>query len=165
MWALAGYGRRSAMVLAVMLVGALATVPSSVAQGSGAAHKGAPIQRFLAISTDPHQNANPVLLAFGPIHAKGVDKAVSNHKDIFQFPAGSLTIRHQRVTGNRTHDPATCLFRFSERGTYQVVRGAGDYIGARGHGHYVLHGLFIACKNKPPDVVVFRIRAHGPLRL
>ena len=117
--------RRSVMVMALMLLAALMTVPSALAHGGGAAgqsSRSAPTQRFLAISTDPSDNAKPVVLGFGPIHAKGVDKAVNNHKDIFRFPAGSLVIRHQKVTGLRHHDPVTCLFRFSERGTYRVVR-------------------------------------------
>ena len=167
MQAVAGYRQRSAMVLAVMLLGALVTVPSSAAQGGGGVDRGAmgraPIERFLAISTKP--NAKPVLLGFGPIHAKGVDKAVSNHKDIFRFPKGSLIVRRQRVSRHRDHDPKTCLFVFSERGTYQVVRGTGAYVGAHGHGHYVLHGTFVACKNQPPEATVFQVRAHGPLRL
>jgi hypothetical protein len=153
------------MALAVMLLGALVTVPSSVAQGGGSAASGAPTQRFLAISTSPKENANPVLLGFGPIHAKGVDKAVSNHKDVFRFPNGSLIVRHQKVARTRAQDPTTCLFRFSERGTYQVVRGTGDYVGAHGHGHYVLHAMFVACRHQPPDAVVLKIRAHGPLTL
>jgi hypothetical protein len=155
------------MALAVMLLGALVTVPSSVAQAGGGVDRGvgarAPIERFLAISTK--ENENPVLLGFGPIHAKGVDKAVTNRKDVFRFPKGSLIVRHQRVAGHRDHDPATCLFKFFERGTYQVVRGTGDYVGAHGHGHYVVNGTFVACKNQPPDVAVFQIRARGPLRL
>ena len=165
MQSVAGYGRRSVMALAVMLLGALVAVPSSVAQAGGSAGSSAPIERFLAISTNPKDNASPVVLGFGPIHAKGVDKTVSNHKDIFQFPHGSLIVRHQPVARHRTQDPATCLFRFYERGVYQVVRGTGDYVGAHGHGHYVVHVTVVACKNQPPDAFVLRIRAHGPLHL
>jgi len=157
------------MALAVILLGALVTVPSAVAHGGGAAGQAtrdAPTQRFLAISTDPRDNAKPVVLAFGPIHAKGVDNEVTNHKDVFRFPAGSLVVRHQKVAGHRSHDPVTCLFRFFERGTYKVVRGTGEYAGAHGQGHYVLHGMFVACGHQgPPDVFVFQIRAHGPLQL
>jgi hypothetical protein len=157
------------MALAVMLVGALVAVPSSAAQGGGGADRGAvsrvPIQRVLAISTSTKPNAKPVLLGFGPIHAKGVDRPVNGHKDVFRFPKGSLIVRHQRVAGNRHHDPTTCLFKFFERGTYQVVRGTGGYVGAHGHGHYVVHGTFVGCKNQPPEANVFQIRAHGPLRL
>jgi hypothetical protein len=157
------------IALAVVLLGALLTAPFAVAQGDGGAGQAvrrAPTQRFLAISTDPRENAKPVLLAFGPIHAKGVDKPVTNHKDVFRFPAGSLIVRHQRVAGHRDHDPATCLFRFFERGTYKVVRGTGDYVGARGHGHYVVHGKFVTCgRQEPPEVFMFQIRARGPLRL
>jgi hypothetical protein len=169
MQAVAGYRQRSAMVLAVMLLGALVTVPSSAAQGGGGMDRGAmgraPIERFLAISTSSKPNANPVLLGFGPIHAKGVDKAVSNHKDIFRFPRGNLIVRHQRVARSRDHDPKTCLFEFSERGTYKVVRGTGAYVGAHGHGHYVVNGKFVACKNQPPEASFFQIRARGPLQL
>jgi hypothetical protein len=163
------------MALAVMLVGALFTVPSAIAQSGGGADNavrgadkvagGAPIQRFLAISTSPRENAKPVVLGFGPIHAKGVDKEVNNHKDIFRFPDGSLIVRHQRVARHRHHDPATCLFTFRERGTYRVVRGTGAYVGAHGHGHYRLHAKFVSCRHQRPDVVVVEIRAHGPLHL
>ena len=176
MQAVAGYKRRLAIVLAVMLLGALVTVPSSVAQGSqanGAADRGsgradrggAPIQRFLVISTSPRVHPKPVVLGFGPIHAKGVDKRVTRHREIWRFPNGSLIVRHQKVAGDRDRDRATCLSRFFERGTYQVVRGTGDYVGAHGHGHYRLHAKFVACRQQPPDVFALQIRAHGPLRL
>jgi hypothetical protein len=168
MQAVATDRRRSVMVMSLMLLAALMTAPSALAHGGGAAgqsNRSAPTQRFLAISTDPSDNAKPVVLGFGPIHAKGVDKAVNNHKDIFRFPAGSLVIRHQKVAGHRHHDPVTCLFRFSERGTYRVVRGTGDYAGAHGHGRYVLHGKFVACGQGAPDAFVFQIRAQGPLQL
>jgi hypothetical protein len=169
------------MVLAVMLLGALVTVPASVAQGGGDADRagdgadggaggadrggGAPTQRFLAISTNARENAKPVLLGFGPIHAKGVDKAVTRRKDVFRFPSGSLIVRHQKVAGDRDRDRATCLFRYFERGTYQVVRGTGDYVGAHGHGHYRLHVTFVACAQQRPEAFVLKIRAQGPLRL
>jgi hypothetical protein len=169
MQALAGYRRRSAMVLAVLLLGALFTVPSAGAQNGGGADqaaRGVPIQRFLALSTNPKDNAKPILLGFGPIHAKGVDRAVTNHKDVFRFPNGSLIVRHQAVSHARSHDKATCFFRFSERGTYRVVRGTGAYAGAHGHGDYRVHVQFVACKNQGgPHAFMLEIRAHGPLRL
>jgi hypothetical protein len=166
----AGFRRRSAVALGVMLLGAAFIVPSAVAQGGagGGADRaggGAPTQRFLVIDTSPGK-PKPVVLGFGPIHDKGVDKVVSNRKDIFRFPKGSLVVRHQRVSGDQSHDSATCLSRFVERGTYQVVRGTGDYVGAHGHGHYIVHGKFVACRDdRPPRVFVLQIRAHGPLRL
>jgi hypothetical protein len=164
MQAKAGYGRRSVIVLAVMFLGVLVTIPSSVAQSGGGAASGVPTQRFLALSTNP-DDPNVVIVGFGPIHAKGVDKAITDHKDVFRFPNGSLIVRHQRVAGHRTHDPVTCLFRFYERGTYQVVRGTGDYVGAHGHGHYVVHSKFIGCGQQAPDAAYFQIQAHGPLQL
>ena len=157
------------MAVGVMLLGAAFTVPSAVAHSGGGADRageGAPTQRFLVIDTNPREKPKPVVLGFGPIHAKGVDKQVSGHKDIFKFPNGSLIIRHQRTSHSQSHDSATCLFRFTERGTYQVARGTGAYVGAHGHGHYVVHGKFVACGHQgPPAAFVVQIRAHGPLRL
>jgi len=157
------------MALGVMLLGAAFTVPSAVAQAGGGADTaggGAPTQRFLVIDTKPSEKIKPVVLGFGPIHDKGVDKQVSGRKDIFRFPNGSLIIRHHRTSQSQSHDSATCLFRFTERGTYRVVRGTGDYLGVHGHGHYVVHGKFVACSDRrPPAAYVVQIRAHGPLRL
>jgi hypothetical protein len=164
MQAKTGYARRSVMALAVMFLGALVTIPSSVAQSGGDADRAAPTETFLALSTKQN-DPNLVLVGFGPIHAKGIDRAVTAHKDVFRFPHGSLIVRHQRVAGNRTHDPVTCLFRYFERGTYQVVRGTGDYVGAHGHGHYIVHSKAVACRHQPPDAAYFQIQAHGPLQL
>ena len=79
MEALNGLRRRSLTVaLAVMLLGALFAIPSAMAQssaGAGAAAKGAPTERFLALSTNPRENAKPVVLGFGPIHAVDVESA------------------------------------------------------------------------------------------
>jgi hypothetical protein len=166
---LAGHGRWSVMTLAVLLLGALFIVPSAVAQSIGGAHTaagGAGIERFLAISTNPKANAKPIVLAFGPIHAKGVDTPVSNSKDVFRFPAGSLIVRHHPVAHANHHDPVTCLSRISERGTYRVVRGTGAYAGAHGHGHYRVQVRFVACtQHSRPQAFSLEIRAHGPLRL
>lgn len=159
--------RWSAVALAVLLLGALFTVPSAVAQTGGAvtAAPGGHIQRFLVVSTNPSDNANPIVLGFGPIHARGVDKAVSNTKDIFRFPHGSLIVRHHRTAHAQHHDPATCFNTFSERGTYKVARGTGAYAGARGHGHYRVHVQFVACAHQRPQAFMLEIRAQGPLRL
>jgi hypothetical protein len=168
MRAVASYRRWSAITLTLMLLGALFTVPSAVARSGGSSDKSAralPTERILAIQTHSGKNAEPVVLGFGPIHAKGVDHVVTAHKDVFRFPKGTLVIRHQKVAAHHSRDPVTCLSRFFERGTYQVVRGTGDYVGAHGHGHYRLSGKFVACTQGPPDAFVIQIRAHGPLGL
>lgn len=168
MQASAGYRRPSVMVLAVILVGSLFALPSAVAQAGGSEGKAArraPIEHFLALSTSTNENSNPILLGFGPIHAKGVDRAVTNHKDIFRFPKGSLVVRHHRVAGSRHHDRVTCLTRIFERGTYRVVRGTRAYAGAHGRGHYRLRVQFVACQHSRPRALMIEIRAHGPLHL
>jgi hypothetical protein len=169
MQAIASYRRWSAITLTVMLLGALFTVPSAVARSGGSADKAAravPTERILAIQTHTGNNAQPVVLGFGPIHAKGVDRQLSAHKDEFRFPNGSLFIRHQKVAGHHSRDPVTCLSRIFEHGTYQVVRGTGAYAGAHGHGHYRLNGKIVACtRQSQPEAFVIKIRAHGPLQL
>jgi len=154
------------MVLAVILVGSLFALPSAVAQAGGSEGKAtrrAPIEHFLALSTKG--DSNPILLGFGPIHAKGVDIAVTNHKDIFRFPRGSLVVRHHKVTGSSHHDRVTCLTRIRERGTYRVVRGTRAYAGAHGRGHYRLRVQFVECQHSRPRALMIEIRAHGPLHL
>jgi hypothetical protein len=127
------YGRRTGIALVVLLLGALITVPSSVAQGGAVADSGprASTQRFLALRTTA-KPTDLVLLGFGPIHDRGLLSPVSLHEDAFRFPSGSLLVRYHRVARIDAHDPVTCLFTFRERGTYQVVRGHGDYVGAPG---------------------------------
>lgn len=157
------------MTLAVLLLGALFIVPSATAQSGGGgirAAGGGRIERFLAVSTDPRNNAKPIVLAFGPIHAKGVDTPVNDRKDVFRFPQGSLVVRHHATAHTNRHDPVTCLTAFSERGTYRVVRGTGAYAGAQGHGHYRVRVQFVACtQHSRPQAFSLEIRAHGPLRL
>jgi hypothetical protein len=154
------------VTLALMLLGALFVFPSAVAHSGRGADKAArtvPSERFLAIGTNA-STAN-VLFGFGPIHAKGVDKAVTRHRDVFAFPNGNLIIRRQKTAGHHSHDPVTCLYQFFERGTYKVIRGTGDYVGAHGHGHYRQQEKFVTCTQQIPHTFLILIRAHGALRL
>jgi len=122
------------------------------------------MQRILAISTDPAANAVPTVLGWGPIHAKGTDKVLSDTRDKFVFPRGSIFITHHRQGGGQSQDRATCTFRFWEHGTYRVTRGTGAYAGAHGAGMYHLRALGVSCsRNNPPNPFVLEIHAWGPL--
>jgi len=160
------------MALAIVLVGVLFTVPSgaaashTAAASRTAAARAGVVQRFLALSTDPRESAKPTILAFGGVHAKGVDRSVGPRKDVFVFPDGKLTVRHTPVAHHRRHDPVTCLFAFRERGTFKITRGTGAYAGARGHGHYHVKVMFVGCRHQPPEPHTFSltIQARGHIR-
>jgi|RhiMethySRZTD1v2_1073278.scaffolds.fasta_scaffold270939_3 hypothetical protein len=156
--------RLSVVALAVMLLGVfLLPMTSAAAQSASGQH--VRVQRFLVLSTHPRDNTPPVL-GFGPVHAKGFDKVVNNHKDVFVFPKGRLVIRHHATSRHRFHDATTCLVRQRERGHYRIVRGTGAYAGAHGHGHYHVTVTFIACsRHNPPESFVLQIKARGPIRL
>jgi hypothetical protein len=112
-------------------------------------------------------NGGPIVIAQGPVHARGKDIQVSQHKDRLVFPDGNLIIRHSRVGKPvNSFDPTTCYGRHRERGTYRVVRGTGAYSGAHGRGIYELHARVVGCvQNKPPRLFELVINASGPLHM
>ena len=154
--------RLFALVLAV--TGALLSVPSAVATGGHNASR-AGHQRFVVLSTNAAKNGGP-MVGFGAIHAKGTDHVVSDTQDVFQFPAGSLSVTHTPKKSHDSSDPVTCMFTFSERGTYEVTSGTGAYAGASGHGNYRVEATGIGCdQNAAPEVFTLTINAKGPLHL
>jgi hypothetical protein len=148
----------------VILLGLFAAVPSASAH-NGHRH-GRHIQHFLVLSSDPSDSATPVIVATGPIHAKGTDIVVSDTRDTFKFPDGALSIRHhaKKKSIKDSSDPVTCYFKHTERGTYTVTGGTGAYANAHGHGHYSVRVSAVGCdENAPPEFFSFEIRASGPL--
>jgi hypothetical protein len=153
--------RPSLVLLAIVLLGAFLVIPSASAGAHHGGHNGA--QRFLLLSTDPSEEGG-VVLANGPIHAKGTDTVVSDTEDTFTFPAGTVSITHKPNTNKDSFDPVTCLFRFSEHGTYKITGGAGAYAGASGHGNYTVKAMGVGCdQNAPPEVLMVRIYAKGSI--
>ena len=156
--------RPSLVLLAIVLLGAFLVIPSSAsAGGHHGGHNG--IQRFLFLSTDPSEEGTPeVVIATGPIHAKGTDTTVSETRDTLTFPNGTVSITHKPKTNRDSFDPVTCLFSFTERGTYQITGGTGAYAGVSGHGHYTVEATGVGCdQNAPPEVFMLRILAKGPI--
>jgi hypothetical protein len=123
-------------------------------------------ERFLFVNTSATATSYPVS-ATGPIHALGRDTPIPNtNKDHIVFPAGSITIRHDRTSGTEQFDHRTCTGRFTEQGTYRVLSGSGAYAHATGHGTYSLSGVAIGCSQKqPPSTFSLIISAAGPLNL
>lgn len=154
--------KQSVIALTLALVAMLFVVPSAAAGGQHGRHTR--VERFLLISTDPNSTDNQPVLGFGPIHAKGVDQVISDTEDVFQFPAGSLSVTHMPKKSHESSDPVTCLFTFTERGTYRITGGTGAYAGASGHGNYRVAGTSIGC-DETPEVFTLTINAKGPLHL
>jgi hypothetical protein len=155
--------KRSVIALVLALV-AMFLLPSA-AVGGGEDHHHSHLQRFLLISTDPNATDLPVL-AFGPIHARGVDHVVSDTEDVFEFPDGNLSVTHTPTTSHDYSDPVTCLSTYKERGSYEITGGTGAYADASGHGHYRVSVKAIGCdQNAAPEVFTLTINAKGPLHL
>ena len=159
--------RRSLVALIVIFLGVSAAVPSaSAGNGHGDEH-GHRIQHFLLLSTDPSDTATPVIIATGPIHAKGTDTVVNDTQDTFTFPDGTLSIEHHpKKPGRDSFDAVTCYFKYTERGTYEVTGGTGAYANAHGYGRYSVEASGVGCdQSASPEVFTLEIRASGPLHL
>jgi hypothetical protein len=158
--------RTRALALFAALTGVMLGVPASSATGqSGTTAAAQGHQRFLLISTDPSEQGGGTVAGFGPIHAKGTDVVINDHRDRFKFPAGNVVIRHRAAKGSthESHDSKTCYLRFSERGTWTAVSGTGAYAKVDGGGTYRVLGQGFGCGKQPPEVFSLTIRARGHL--
>jgi hypothetical protein len=155
--------RRSIVKAAVAAVAVLAATATGITVASAAGST--PTEHVTFLQT--HASGDPVVIAQGPVHARGKDIAVSPRKDRLVFPNGNLIVRHSRVgKAFDSFDPTTCYGRHRERGTYRIVRGTGAYRGAHGRGIYRLHIHFVGCsQTKPPKLFELVINASGPLHM
>jgi hypothetical protein len=148
------------MALAVAGLG-LTGLAASASAGTKAA-----TEHILLLQTSV--TGSPTVIANGPIHARGRDVVVSNTKDRFVFPRGSVTVVHHATPGSSrsSFDPVTCLTRQSERGTYRVTHGTGAYDDATGSGRYRSSVFAVGCsQTRKPSVFIVKVSASGPLSL
>ncbi len=123
-------------------------------------------EHFQIVSTSV-SGARSRVAAYGLFNASGVDHAITRHIDVFRFGNGSFRVTHKATRSRQHFSKVTCSGTFSERGVYRLSHGHGRYAGIRGHGHYVLRGLFVArhtvhgCGHKPIAVQTV-VHAHGP---
>lgn len=150
---------------AVVLAGAMLSVPSVSASGSEV-DSAAQRQKFILLQTNPNMEGGTVV-GFGAIHATGEDIVISDTKDKFKFADGSLVIKHKPKAGSEqeTYDPVTCYFTFREKGTWKVVKGTRAYASfTGGGGTYKVNGQGIGCDEKaPPEEFALMITAVGEL--
>ena len=152
----------------MLLAGALLSAPSVSASGdtidttdTTAAQR----QKFVLLQNNPALAGGPIA-ATGPIHARGTDVVIDDFRDRFKFPDGNVVIKHRPTRGasSESYDPVTCLFTFTERGTWRTIRGTRAYADVQGHGRYRVFGQGFGCdENQPPKVFILRIVARGPL--
>jgi hypothetical protein len=153
--------RRSFITLMIIVLGLFAAVPSATANAEDHDR-----QHFLLVSSDPAENATLIVVATGPIHAKGTDTVVSETEDTFTFPDGTLSVTHtvNEDSVEDTVDAVTCYFTHTERGTYTVTGGTGAYADAHGDGHYSVRASGVGCdENAPLEFFSLKIKAAGPL--
>lgn len=106
------------------------------------------------------------VFATGPISGVGVDIEVSDTEDQFFFPAGSVTVDHEPTTSSDSYDPTTCIFRYTESGTYVIVGGAGAYANVSGSGTYKVTVAGRGCDPyAPPNPFTLVVWARGPISL
>jgi hypothetical protein len=147
----------------LLSVAAVAAI-GAIGFGSGAGASSAPIQYFTGVQTSP--NGPQRVIAAGLISATGTDTVLGNHRDTFSFPKGTLTVRHEPTQHREAFDRRTCVFTFTESGTYVIARGTGAYSHVTGSGVYRARGVGQGCEqNAPPDSFVLTIEAEGPLSL
>lgn len=158
--------RRGAVALVFVFLAVFLTVPSSTATAMHRHGHGRHIEHFLVMSTDPSQSATPVVIATGPLHARGTDIVVDGTRDHFKFPRGTLFVRHHvhKKSVRDSFDKVTCYFKHTERGSYRITGGTGAYADAFGHGRYSVRASGVGCdQNAAPEDFFFEIKARGPL--
>ena len=148
---------------AIFAIATLAALPgTSTASAAPVEHHG--MQHFLAVSTGGN-GGEATLIARGPITAVGTATPTSDVTDVFAFPDGSIDVTHTPRSSKDSFDEATCTGSFTERGTYEVTGGAGDFAGASGQGTYEVVGTVVGCDPEAePTAFSFTIDAHGPIR-
>jgi hypothetical protein len=148
-------GRKRAALAATGAAAVATVVGLAVPAGASplaarpAAVTGAEHFQMMNTTTSETATTNP-LLAWGLITAAGVDKEHANNTDTFTFPGGSFLVKHatKKGTAHQSFNPKTCLFQYSERGTFKVGSGTGKFKGISGSGTYALSVIGIGAKLK-----------------
>jgi hypothetical protein len=164
----------TAVVTAAALVVSGGAASAATAGGGGHDHGLKPQTFKLLLITGPHgKELVNVLTARGPIRGTGTDTQVSDTRDVFVFPKGTVNVDHQATTNNQPKvNEKTCTATFTEDGTFQLKGGTGKYKHVSGFGRYHLTGFFVLNRkdhkcdvNGEPKLSVIKIKAHGKATL
>jgi hypothetical protein len=120
-------------------------------------------ETFISIQNLSDNGGGPVT-ASGVINDTGTDIVVSDTEDTFDFGAnGQITVFHSALSSHEHLNTHTCVFTFTERGTYVFGNGTGEWAGYNGSGRYTVVGRATnACEGGEPTGTL-TIRASGPI--
>jgi hypothetical protein len=147
---------RKRAALAAMVAAAVATVVGLAVPAGASPLAAGPAsvtgtQHFQMMNTTTSETSttNP-LIAWGLFTAPGVDQEHANNTDTFKFPGGAFLVKHvtKKGTAHQSFNPRTCLFQYSEKGTFKVSGGTGRFKGISGSGTYALSVIGIGAKLK-----------------
>jgi hypothetical protein len=147
---------RKRAALAAMVAAAVATVVGLAVPAGASPLAAGPAsvtstQHFQMMNTTTSETSttNP-LIAWGLFTAPGVDQEHANNTDTFKFPGGTFLVKHvtKKGTAHQSFNPRTCLFQYSEKGTFKVSSGTGRFKGISGSGTYALSVIGIGAKLK-----------------
>jgi hypothetical protein len=98
-------------------------------------------------STSQTSTSNPVI-AYGVFTAAGTDYQNTDNTDTFAFPGGKVYVTHTPApgSGSPTFNSTTCMFSYSEKGTFKLTGGTGKYRHIAGHGTYALSVIGIGTR-------------------
>ena len=105
--------------------------------------------QMMNTTTSETSTTNP-LIAWGVFTLPGVDVEHANNTDTFKFPGGTFLVKHatKKGTAHQSFNSKTCLFLYSEQGTFKVGSGTGKFKGISGSGTYALSVVGIGAKLK-----------------
>ena len=126
---------------------------------------------FTQIMSTSATSPTEAVIVHGLFTDYGVDYS-GNTVDTIVLQNGSYKVAHPVTSTSNYSNPATCLNRIIETGTFRVFDGTGKYAGIRGHGTFKASVLFIAARasgacsqTKPPVAFQLIITASGPASL
>ncbi len=149
-------GRRRAVTLTATGLAATAAVTALALPAGASAVTARPAavsgtQHFQMMNTSTAQTSTTgPLLAYGVVTAAGTDRQNANGTDTFLFHGGTIAVKHatKKGTQHQSFNSKTCLFMYSEKGTFKLTGGTGKYKGISGGGTYALSVIGIGAKLK-----------------
>jgi len=103
--------------------------------------------QMMNTTTSQTSNSSPVI-AYGVFAAAGTDYQNADGTDTFVFPGGTIHVIHTPTPGSeqQSFNATTCMFSYSEKGTFKLADGTGRYRHVAGHGSYALSVIGIGAR-------------------
>ena len=150
---------RHVLISAAVVTAGVATVGGQ----ASAAPTRVGTEMFISVQNITDNGGGPVT-ASGVINDTGTDIVVSDNEDTFDFGAnGHITVFHSARSSHEHLNKHTCVFTFTERGTYVFGNGTGEWAGYNGSGRYTVEGRVTDACEGGSFTGTLTIRASGPI--